>query len=234
MFNNSPFNTNMFNGLEDDFSSTVVCTSTAECSLSIIKEMSSSIECISESEAILNGDFVLDFSSTIGYADVTGTMLGKKVYATRDIDIVNNTITYIDIEANGSADTDLTDLTLTSINIIEVDEIKLYNKRISNTQSTGNDIIDEYFKIINLYRSLKDTDKSLSSVRRNARRRLEAYGIYEDQTDVSGNPVDPIFSSDEDIKNAPVGLRGYVSSGATGVFKNKDGWYAIYLGKKIV
>lgn len=99
------------------------------------------------------------------------------------------------------------------------------------------DNLDTFFKIMKLYESLSNSRVILESTRRQSQEELDVY--------LMGDNPDIRWKSDEGTLNGfesgwldssgtptiPVNFKAYVANGATGVFRNKDGYFAVYVGK---
>jgi hypothetical protein len=163
--------------------------------------------------------------------------------------------TFPPIQIFGISDTVNSELELNTTRFLDI----VVNKRFvfkSVPPNIKDERLDEMFKLMSLYSSLSNVDSVLNSVKRSSDKKMEDLGIYKNQLDNNGNIVDPVFYNNDDLyvkniitviengeeiettvidktKNIPVGTRGYVGVGAEGVFKNKDGWFVVYLGKTV-
>lgn len=153
----------------------------------------------------------------------------------------------LSFNSDGIANSSNTTINIDFLRFQQTDVTKRYTYKV-DAPNTGDDVLDNYFKIFKLYNSLSNVQNTIDSVRRLADSRLQSYGIYDNQTNNKGQKIDPIFYSTEDLyeksivdgklvadkdKPIPRGTRGYVGQNAQGIFKNRDGWFVIYKGSSL-
>lgn len=97
-----------------------------------------------------------------------------------------------------------------------------------------NDFLNSHYKLLNMLQSFQNIKITLEYVRRKATTDLQTLG-FDDTSNrnwYNGYIIDPINPTKlGDLANLTTGDKGFVQSNALGYFKNKDGQFAIYIGK---
>lgn len=119
--------------------------------------------------------------------------------------------------------------------------LKLFNTRrqvaykfVVGDVDYKNDIMNTHYKLLKMLQSFQNINSTLQYVRRKATEDLDVLGFNDETNRVwrNGHVIDPINSNIKgDLAYLQTGDKGFVASGATGEFKNKDGQFAIYIGK---
>jgi hypothetical protein len=211
---------------------------------------------INEISPIVKLETIIDSSSNVTAniryetvtlsADITGqTTVSDKINRnvrltlTRQSKIIENNLVwyYVNEPINISGNTAIVKSNLIISNMLRLGKNKRLPLVSPSIESIDSDNIDEFFKIMKLYQSLSDSKIILESTRRQAQNELDAYLI--------GNNPEIRWKSDKGTLNGfssgwlddsgnptiPVNFKAFVAPAATGVFRNKDGFFAVYIGK---
>lgn len=120
------------------------------------------------------------------------------------------------------------------LNLASARRIVNYKFGITKTRDSK-DIVDLHFKLLQLYKSLINVDQTLLYVKRTAEKDLDDFGL-DDPTnrDWSVGYTTTPNGEDGDLANITKGDKGIVQPGATGIFKGRDGQFAIYISDTVI
>ncbi len=159
----------------------------------------------------------------------------------------NSTVTYyVNEPATSNGSTTITKANLVISNLLRLSSVKRQPFILPTIDIDAEENVTTLFKIMKLYQSLDNADVILESVKRQSQEELDAY-IKTADTDITwyqdagipkplpgvSYPPNTNFGGWIDANGnvtATVGQRAFIGNNASGIFRGKDGWFAIYLG----
>lgn len=105
-----------------------------------------------------------------------------------------------------------------------------YKYKVITDPISNISFLDNHFNLLSLFSSFQHVEQARNYVEREATQDIIEIVNDYNRSWLNGYVIDP-FGNLGDLANISQYDRGYVQQNATGEFKNKDGVFAIYIGK---